>query len=366
MLEFLAIALAGIHFGIPLAYYWYAKTKWLPKPWNVRIDESYSPTVTVIVPTYNEAELIEKRLENLYLQDYPKDLREVVIIDSGNDGTAELVENWYSTHRGLSLKLIRESERRGKVHALNRALKHCTSNIVVTADADALWPKEALRGALKWFADQTVGAVSCLKKSVRSGFVGVEEGYREYYNVLRVAESKAYATPIFHGELAAFRRDCLEKISGFPTDIGADDSHTATRIALMGYRAIIPEDLWVEEYVPNRGYFWWKVRRAQHLIQHFRKALKTKSKMDGAFKRIMAFESFLHLVNPWILFVATLLFIISVVMFHSLLAIAFLMAGLALFGVKRYRVWIMHQLYLVVAVVRSLWTKEIVWKKQAK
>ena len=44
------------HFGFPLAYYWYAKTRWLPKPWNIKIDESYRPKVTVIVPTYKVAE----------------------------------------------------------------------------------------------------------------------------------------------------------------------------------------------------------------------------------------------------------------------------------------------------------------------
>ena len=34
-LDLIAIPLAIIHFGVPLAYYWYAKKKWLPKPWNL-------------------------------------------------------------------------------------------------------------------------------------------------------------------------------------------------------------------------------------------------------------------------------------------------------------------------------------------
>lgn len=44
--------------------------------------------------------------------------------------------------------------------------------------------------------------------------------------------------PPFHGELVAFRRGLLERVSGFPENIGADDSYTATKIALIGYRAI--------------------------------------------------------------------------------------------------------------------------------
>lgn len=40
-----ALALAAIHFGVPLGYYWWAKTKWLPKPWNMKTDPSYRPGV---------------------------------------------------------------------------------------------------------------------------------------------------------------------------------------------------------------------------------------------------------------------------------------------------------------------------------
>jgi len=58
------------------------------------------------------------------------------------------------------------------------------------------------------------------------------------FTAAEVAESKKRSTPVFHGELAAFRRSLLEKLSGFPTGIEAGDSHTATKTVLMGYRAI--------------------------------------------------------------------------------------------------------------------------------
>jgi len=56
--------------------------------------------------------------------------------------------------------------------------------------------------------------------------------------------------------------------------MGAYDSYAATKIALMGFRAIIPDDLWIEEMVPKEKYFSWRVKRAQHLIQHFARTLK--------------------------------------------------------------------------------------------
>ncbi|MEM2622962.1 MAG: glycosyltransferase family 2 protein, partial [Candidatus Nezhaarchaeales archaeon] len=230
---------------------------------------------------------------------------------------------------------------------------------------DALWPRDALTKVVKWLSNPLVGAVSCLKKPLGSGATGVEVGYRQYYNVLRVAESKAYSTPIFHGELAAFRRDLLEKVGGFPTDIGADDSHTATKIALMGFRAIIPDDSCVEEMVPEEKYFSWRVRRAQHLIQHFTKALRT-GRVNKKFKWILLAESYLHLANPWILAIAATLLITSAIACQSLLSLTTLALGLSLLALKPYRTWIATQLCLVVGAVRNLYTKEIVWAKQIK
>ena len=85
-----AIILTVIHFGIPLTYYLYLKKQWLPKPWSIKVDPKYRPKITVIVPTYNEAKLIERKLEDIYRQDYPKDKLEIFAVDSAStDGTLE-------------------------------------------------------------------------------------------------------------------------------------------------------------------------------------------------------------------------------------------------------------------------------------
>jgi len=73
---FLGLGLALAHFGFPLAYYYYLKEKWLRKPWDVRRDPGYKPRVSVIVPTYNEAGLIEGKLDDLAGQDYPRELEQ--------------------------------------------------------------------------------------------------------------------------------------------------------------------------------------------------------------------------------------------------------------------------------------------------
>ena len=187
--------------------------------------------------------------------------------------------------------------------------------------------------------------MTCLKKPAAEGPAGVEAGYRDYYNLLRLAESKKWSTPVFHGELAAYRTELLRKIGGFPPDVGADDSHTAALIALDGHRAIAAEDLWCVEAVPRRGYHKWRVRRAPPSMQP-----------------ILVAEKYLHLANPWLLPAAAAVMAISA----TPAALTLMAAGAALLALRPYRTWVVAQLYLMAAAARNLWDRELVWEKQRK
>jgi len=367
LLLLLGFSLAFIHFTVPLTYYLYLKRRWLWRPWNIKRDPGYKPRVTVIVPTYNEARLINKKLDDLARQNYPRELLEILVIDSASiDGTVEKVEEWVRRNNGLRIHVLRESVRRGKAYALNNALKHADGEIVVITDVDATWGSEnTLSEALSWFSDPGVGAVTCLKQPANKGSGEVEEGYREFYNIVRLAESKAYSTPVFHGELAVFRKELLEKIGGFPTDIGADDSHTATRIALMGYRSIAANNIICIEKVPHRGYHDWRIRRAQHLVQHFIKTLGLLRRAPRIFKPTLIVETLLHLVNPWLL-LASILILLYLTATNHVPAIIFLVLGASLLILKPFRTWVATQTYLIAASLRNMWTKEIVWRKQEK
>ncbi|AAL62778.1 glycosyl transferase, putative [Pyrobaculum aerophilum str. IM2] len=357
----LGLALAALHFGVPLGYYAVAK-RWLRKDWGIKEDGGYRPKISVIIPTYNEAEHIAQRLENV-AQSYPRDKLEVVVVDGAStDGTAEIAEKW-AEKAGVDVKVVREERREGKAKSLNRALGLATGEVVVIADADALWAPDALRRAVAKLADPSVGAVSCVKRPI--GGPGIEEGYRGFYNALRVAESKAWSTPIFHGELAAFKREALEAVGGFPTDIGADDSHTATLIALRGLRAIVADDVLCVETVPEEGYHAWRIRRAQHLIQHFAKAVPLLRKAPRPFRAVLAAEAYLHLVNPWMFAGAVAALTVSAAA-GSWPALAALALGVALLAYKPYKTWATAQAYLMAAAVKNLRTKELVWEKQKK
>src|SRR5208337_2347128 len=214
MLDIIALALLFIHFSVALAYYRYLKG-YKEKSWRLKIDKEYRPYVTTIVPTYNEGQMIERKLNNLASQEYPKDKQQIIIIDSGStDKTALIAEEWFKANPDVNGTLVAEPERKGKFKALQKAMTvvEPTSVAVVLTDADAFWEPNALREVTSFLADPEVGSVTGSVTYVNDSGALSEDTYRDYYNLVRVAESKIHSTPIHNGPLLAIRNGVLRKI----------------------------------------------------------------------------------------------------------------------------------------------------------
>ena len=78
------------------------------------------PTVTVLIPAYNEADCIVRTLENKLVQDYAADKLQIIVVsDASDDGTDDLVRPYQA--RGV--QLLRRETRQGKAAALNEAVR---------------------------------------------------------------------------------------------------------------------------------------------------------------------------------------------------------------------------------------------------
>lgn len=363
LLNTIALGLIIIHFSVPLAYYYYLKKKWLPKPWDIKVNPEYKPKVTIIVPTYMGAKYIVPRLDNIYEQDYPKDKIEVIVVDSASpDGTADKVREWIKKHPDANIKLIVEPERHGKLTAVLKGLKQVSNNsdIIVLTDDDCLWDHSALKNIVKYFADPTIGAVTGSIKYLNNN--SSDNAYRNLYNQVRIAESKWWSTPIHNGPLLALRKIIIDKI-GLPTFPGADDSAFASYIAFAGYRAIQVDNAWIYEPITENQHKR-MIRRATHLTIYFTK-LKRYAKQKGVytktkFDKVWHIEAYLHLFNPLLLLLALILLAISILR-GSIFALALLLIGVVLLVIKPYRSWIKTQFYLLAAMLRSLKSKENIW-----
>jgi poly-beta-1,6-N-acetyl-D-glucosamine synthase len=318
-----------VHVGIPLAYFGIMGRLASSRGYGLHLSKDWEPTVSIIVPTYNESTVVEKKLRNIAEIDYPREKVELIVVDSASsDGTAQQARKALE-EMGFKGAVLEETERRGKASGLNTGLKRALGEIVCFSDAECTWNRETLRNAIKYLSDSSVGSVSGIhgSQALRANLpVGMENSYRSIYRAVRIGESKIHSTPVAEGELQLFRRSDLP---GFDTRIGGDDTDAALAMVEKGFRSISAEDAVFFEPTPDvwRARFKQKVRRGQHVIQAFlahRRLFTGRSNPTGV---IFPMEFFLYAVNP-VLFVPFAALTIWVASIYQLV-LFLLLAGLA-------------------------------------
>ena len=206
---------------------------------KVRAQPGYEPTVTIVIPTYNEATLIRRRLEDVTRYDYDPDKIEVIVVDSGSsDGTVDAVEAARRERLLPKLLLIREDERRGKAAADNLALARASGEIMIITDAPTLFDPGAVRSLVVNFADPSVGAATGdFHVPDQSTSSQREEGlFWTLRNRLRRLEAGLDSTPFLSGEMCCFRRSLLDHVD---EDSMADDMNISLRLRQAGYRTVV-------------------------------------------------------------------------------------------------------------------------------
>lgn len=365
MLFFLWLCLGLISLGAPALYYFYMKRNAL-KPWNLKVDQDYQPTVSIIIPTYNEGGVVRYKLRNLASLDYPRDLVQIIVVDSAsNDNTMEEIEA-FKAEGNLNITVLKEDVRRGKSAALNFALGYAKGEVVVVSDTDCFWPSDILRKALPHLADERIAAVAGHEKLLNpsQSWVTATEGlYRDKMFMVQLGESKTYSTVQFEGGFGAYVKKTLD---GFDTVTGSDDSGTALNLVQKGFRTVVLPQAMFYTFFPHtwRGKMTIKVRRAKHLIRISGKSFKLMMRGKLALpKRIVLPQTFLFLVNPLVFCAFVLLSGLLMLSFPPLAILPLIL--LAIPQTRFYLIeFIQNNLIATLALLETASGKSsIVWKQ---
>jgi len=113
---FAVFLLFYVYFGYPLLLSAIA----LLRKKTTKAQDSFEPTVSLIIAAYNEEAVIGEKIENSLKLDYPRDKLEIIVFsDASTDRTDEIVKNY--ANQGV--KLLRIEGRKGKTCCQNEAAK---------------------------------------------------------------------------------------------------------------------------------------------------------------------------------------------------------------------------------------------------
>lgn len=194
-------------------------------------DDSYEPEVTLLITAFNEKDFIEQKIKNSRSLAYPREKLNIVwCTDGSDDGTPEMLKQYDD------ITVYHKDERKGKVHAMNRAARLVDSPIIIFSDANTDLGKESVRRIVDMFADKRVGCVSGEKRIYsreEDSAAGAGEGlYWKYESMLKKLDGELYSVVGAAGELFAVRNELFEDVE---PDTLLDDLIISLRIAMKGY-----------------------------------------------------------------------------------------------------------------------------------
>lgn len=196
---------------------------------------SRRPTVSLLIPAYNEEAVIGGKIENALALDYESAKLEILVgSDGSTDRTAAIVREF----RDPRLKLIELSGRNGKPTVINRLAAVANGEILVISDANVRLDAAALRNVVRHFTDSTVGVVNggkYIRSPEGAGGVHGEVVYGNFENRLRARESAVGGLSGALGSLMAFRRAVF---NAYPANTICDDLDLTLHAAIQGYRQV--------------------------------------------------------------------------------------------------------------------------------
>jgi len=199
-------------------------------------EETFEPTVTVLLPVYNGEQWVAVKLNSLLALDYPREKIQIVVISDGStDQTVELARAFPDP----KIEVL-EIPRGGKPAALNAGLARAKGEILFFTDVRQTLAPDSLRRLANCFLDPAVGVASgelMIRKSAQAGESSVGL-YWTYEKWIRKRLSQLDSVPGATGAIYAMRRNLVRPL---PDEVLLDDVYLPLLAFFQGYRVIFEE-----------------------------------------------------------------------------------------------------------------------------
>lgn len=201
-----------------------------------RRHKNYYPLVSVVIPAYNEEEVLHKTVRSVLKSRY-KNLEIIIIDDGSTDKTWSVIK---------SLKKIKQvrgytQKNMGKAAAINTGIRRAQGEVVVSIDADTVFTPITLGRMAKYFYYPYVGAVAGVVKvgNVNNWITRWQAlEYITCINIDRASQAFMRAIVIAPGACSAWRRELILRAGGFSGATMAEDCDMTLTVQKMGYEVV--------------------------------------------------------------------------------------------------------------------------------
>jgi cellulose synthase/poly-beta-1,6-N-acetylglucosamine synthase-like glycosyltransferase len=238
--------------------------KWSVPGAKVKKDYAYQPTVSVILPCYNEGKAVYEAIESLSQSNYPAGRFEVIAQDDCSvDDSYQWMLRAQRDFTHMRITVGQNAANSGKARTVCNALRHSTAEVILSVDSDCIFDPDAIRELTACFNEPKIGAVGG-RVGVRNPNDGVITAIQTFlyytaFHLYKVPENWTRSVGCISGCLFAIRRELLLKIEptvrqrhwfGIPVNQGEDRFMTHL-VLLEGYGTYLNNDALCWTRVPG-------------------------------------------------------------------------------------------------------------------
>ncbi|MBP7831557.1 MAG: glycosyltransferase family 2 protein [Candidatus Pacebacteria bacterium] len=214
------------------------------------IDLKTYPSVTVIVPCWNEETTIGGTIESLLALDYPSDKVNIILVDDGSTDNTWNVMQHYVGHPQITAYT---KENGGKHTAMNLGIEKTTTDFVGCLDADSFVDPQALKRIMTYFDNQEVMAVApaiivTKPKNLIQRIQKIEYHWAIYTKKMLGLNNAIHVAP---GPFSIFRTQVFAKIGNFRSAHNTEDMEIAYRMQANHMKIEHANDAFVYTVTPN-------------------------------------------------------------------------------------------------------------------
>ncbi|MES3004513.1 MAG: glycosyltransferase family 2 protein [Patescibacteria group bacterium] len=208
------------------------------------------PSVTVIVPCWNEQNTVSRTIHSLLNLDYPKNKLKIMIVDDGStDKTWERIQKFKNNPQII----LHTKENGGKYTALNYGISKLDTELVGCLDADSYVHKDALKTIVTYFQNkETMAVAPSIKLWQPKGplqlLQKVEYGFGIFTRKMFQYMQSVYITP---GPFSIFRKEVFDKLGGYRHAHNTEDIEIALRMQKNGFKIAHAHKAFVYTVPPN-------------------------------------------------------------------------------------------------------------------
>jgi hyaluronan synthase len=253
-------------------------------------DYGYEPTVSVIMPCFNEGKTVYETIASIAQSNYPNHKFEVIAQDDCSvDDSYEWMQKAQRDFTNIRIRTGRNQINSGKARSVCNALQNSTAEVIISIDSDCIFHPSAIRELTACFAEPRMGSVG--------GRVGVRNPndnvitaiqtliYYSAFQLYKIPENWTRSICCISGCLFAIRRELLLEIEpairarnwfGIPVSQG-EDRFLTHQTLLRGYGTYINNDALCWTTVPNTlsVLFKQQLRWRRSIVRDFFFTLKT-------------------------------------------------------------------------------------------